>query len=208
MKLFTLTAETRGDLGKGASRRLRHADKFPAIIYGGGADPIPLTMSHSEVLKAIDDEAFYTSILNIKIDGQDTKAVVKDIQRHAFKPKILHMDFQRVSDDQTITMVVPIHFIGEENAPGVRAGGQMTHAMNNIEIQCSAKDLPEYIEIDVSNMQIGDTMHISDLPLPEGVVSVELQHGADHDQPVVAIHKARGMKADEAEGEEAEGEAS
>ena len=206
MKSFTLNAESRGDIGKGASRRLRHANQFPAVIYGGDAEPQSLTMDHSEILKVIEDEAFYTSILNVQIDGKDTRAVVKDIQRHAYKPKILHMDFQRVSEDQKIHMQVPIHFLGGENSPGVKTGGQMTHLMNSIEIECKAKDLPEYIEIDVSAMNVGDTLHISDLPLPEGVTSVELAHGEDHDQPVVAVQKARGMKADEAEESSAEDE--
>ncbi|MDX1811659.1 MAG: 50S ribosomal protein L25, partial [Gammaproteobacteria bacterium] len=112
MKSFTLIAETRGDIGKGASRRLRHAEKFPAVIYGAGEDPQSLTMSHPEILKVIEDEAFYTSILDINIDGKATKAIVKDIQRHAYKPKILHMDFMRVSPDHTIHLVVPVHITG------------------------------------------------------------------------------------------------
>jgi large subunit ribosomal protein L25 len=207
MKKFTLNAETRGDLGKGASRRLRHADKFPAVIYGGEAEPQSLTMDHPEILKVIDDESFYTSILDINIDGKASKAVVKDIQRHPYKPKVTHMDFQRVSENQTIHMLVPVHLTGAENAPGVKLGGQLTHLMNAIDVACKAKDIPEYIELDVSAMNIGDTLHISDLPLPEGVVSVELSHGEDHDQPVVAIQKSRGMKSDDEEAsEEAEGE--
>ena len=203
MHSFTLNAETRGDLGKGASRRLRHAGKFPAVIYGGNADPKSLTMDHAEILKAIDDEAFYTSIIDVKIDGQGTRAIVKDIQRHPYKPKITHMDFQRVSDDTIIHLAIPVHLLGGENAPGVKLGGQLTQLMSSIEVACAAKNIPEYVELDVSEMKVGDTLHISDLQLPEGVSSVELMHGEDHDQPVVAIQKARGMKSEEAEGEEA-----
>ncbi len=198
MKSFTLTAESRSDIGKGASRRLRHTNKIPAVIYGGAIDPISLTLNHNDILKMIEDEAFYTSILNVDIEGKTHRAVVKDIQRHAYKPKLLHMDFQRVSDDQMITMMIPIHFTGGDVAPGVKTGGQMTHNMSNIEIMCSAINLPEYIEIDVSAMEIGDTLHISDLPLPDGVTSVELSHGKDHDQPVVAVQKSRGSTEEEA----------
>ena len=203
MKNFTINAESRTDIGKGASRRLRHTNKFPAVIYGAGQDPQALTMSHDEILKHLDDEAFYTSILTIKIDGKETRAVAKDIQRHAYKPKVLHMDLQRISTSEKITMHVPIHFLGAETAPGVKLGGIMSHLMSDIEVSCLAKDLPEYIEIDVSGLNVGDTLHISDLALPEGVTSVELSHGEDHDQPIVAVQKARGMKADE---ETSEGE--
>jgi len=204
MHSFTLNAETRGDLGKGASRRLRHAGKFPAVIYGGNADPKSLTMDHAEVLKIIEDEAFYTSIIDVVIDGKGTRAVVKDIQRHPYKPKITHMDFQRVSDDTIIHLAIPIHLIGGENAPGVKLGGQLTQLMSAVEVACAAKNIPEYVELDVSGMKVGDTLHISHLPLPEGVSSVELAHGEDHDQPVVAIQKSRGMKSDETEEEASE----
>lgn len=199
MKNFNLRAELRSDLGKGASRRLRHANSVPAVIYGGGQDPQPLTINHDDVLKSIEHEAFYTSILNINVDGTNSKAVVKDIQRHAYKPKVLHMDFQRVSENEKIHMHIPIHFINGDIAPGVKAGGQLTHMMSDIEVVCKAKDLPEYIELDVSGLNIGDTLHISDLPLPEGVVSVELSHGEDHNQPVAAVVKTRGMATDAGE---------
>ena len=202
--MSTLNLTSRSDLGKGASRRLRHADQIPAVIYGGGQEPQPLQMSHNEIIKALEDEAIYTSVLDINIDGKVVKAVIKDIQRHAYKPKVLHLDFQRISENEKIHMHVPIHFLGEDDAPGLRAGGQMTHNMNDIEVVCLAKDLPEYLELDVSGLNVGDTLHISDLTLPEGVVSVDLMHGSDHDQPVVAIHKARGMKEDEGGDEAAE----
>ncbi len=202
---FTLNAQTRSDLGKGASRRLRHANSIPAVVYGAGKDPQSLTFNHDDIIKVLEHEAFYTSILNINIDGNTAKAVVKDIQRHAYKPKVLHMDFQRVSDIDKIHMHVPIHFIGEDVAPGLKAGGQIIHNMNDIEVSCLAKDLPEFIELDISGLNVGESFHISDLTLPEGVTSIELSHGADHDQPVVSIQKARGITTDEntAESEEA-----
>ncbi len=199
MSNFIINAKTRSDTGKGASRRLRHTNAFPAVIYGGGVDPQSLTLSHNDIIKSLEDEAIYTSILTVNVDGTDNKAVIKDIQRHAYKPKVLHMDFQRVSDDEVIHMHVPIHFLDGENAPGVKAGGQMSQNLSDIEVSCMAKDLPEYIEINVSHMEIGDTLHISDLSLPEGVVSVELSHGADHDQPIIAIHKSRAMSEEDEE---------
>ena len=193
MSNFIFNAESRSDTGKGASRRLRHANSVPAIIYGGKVDPQSLTLNHNDIIKILETEAVYTSILTVNIDGKANKAIIKDIQRHAYKPKVLHMDFQRVNQDEKIHMHVPIHFLGGENSPGVKAGGQMTHNMSDVEVACKAKDLPEYLEIDVSNMDIGDTLHISDLSMPAGVVSVELSHGSDHDQPIVAIHKSRAM---------------
>ena len=199
---FTLNAQLRSDLGKGASRRLRHANSIPAVIYGAGKDPQTLTFNHDDIVKSLEHEAFYSSILNINIDGSNTKAVVKDIQRHAYKPKVLHMDLQRVSETDKIHMHVPIHFTGEDVAPGVKAGGQLVHNMNDVEVICLAKDLPEYIELDVSKLNVGESLHISDLPLPEGVTSVELSHGEDHDQPVVSIQKARGMSATDEDSEE------
>ena len=203
MSNFTLNLTNRTDTGKGASRRLRHTNQIPAVIYGGEQEPQSLQMNHDDILKALADEAIYTSILDVNIDGKVTKAVFKDIQRHAYKPKVLHLDFFRVNENEKIHMHVPIHCLGGENSPGVKAGGQMNHNMSDIEVICLAKDLPEYLEIDVSNMDIGDTLHISDLTMPAGVVSAELSHGADHDQPIVAIHKSRAMTDDDAASDDA-----
>ncbi len=197
MSTFTLNLTNRTDKGKGASRRLRRTNQIPAVIYGGGTEPQSLQMNHDDIIKALSDGAIYTSVLDINIDGKVTKAVFKDIQRHAYKPKVLHIDFLRINDNEKIHMHIPIHCLGGDVAPGVKAGGQMNHNMSDIEVICLAKDLPEYLEIDVSEMNIGDTLHISDLPLPEGVVSAELAHGAAHDQPIVAIHKSRGMSEDD-----------
>jgi len=208
MNTFTFTAQTREDLGKGASRRLRHADSIPAIIYGGELDPQAVTLNHNDVLKSLEHESIYTSIVTVKVGDTEHKTIIRDIQRHSHKPKVLHVDFQRISQTEKIHMPVPIHFIGGENAPGVKTGGQMTHNMNEIEVSCLAKDLPSYIELDVSTLEIGDTLHISDLQLPEGVSSVALAHGEDYDQPVVAINKSRGMSDDDSESSEEETEES
>ena len=187
-----IEAVTRADIGKGASRRLRHANQIPAVLYGGGTDPVSLTFDHNDILKSLDNEAFYSSILTVKVDGKANKAVLKDVQRHAYKPKVLHIDLQRVSDKEKIHMHVPLHFIGDDKAPGLREGGLLTHNMSDLEIVCMAKDLPEFIEVDVSNMGLEETLHISDLKLPAGVESVQLSHGADHDLPVAAMHKKKG----------------
>ena len=194
---FTVNAESRSDLGKGASRRLRRANLIPAVIYGGEENPLSLTINHDDVIKALQNEAFYSSILDISIAGKSQKAVLKDVQRHAFKPKVLHMDFQRVNEKEKIHMHVPLHFEGEAVAPGAKAGGLVSHQLSDLEVTCLAKDLPEYILVDVSAMDIGDTIHISDLSLPAGVESVALAHGADHDLPVVAVQKLRGASEDD-----------
>jgi len=207
MSTFTLNLTNRTDLGKGASRRLRHLNQIPAVIYGSGLEPQSLQMNHDDIIRVLEDEAVYTSILDINIDGKVTKAVFKDIQRHAYKPKVLHLDFLRVNENEKIHMHVPIHFLGADMAPGVKAGGQVNHNLNDIEVVCLAKDLPEFLELDVSALNMGDALHISDVTLPEGVISAELQHGPDHDQPVVAIHKSRALTdSEEEDGDEAASE--
>jgi large subunit ribosomal protein L25 len=205
---FVLEAESRTEAGKGASRRLRHADKVPAIMYGGEVDPQPITLSHSEVMKALEHEAFYSHILTVNVDGKANKAVLRDVQRHPYKPIVMHMDLQRVSDKDTISMKVPLHFIGEDVAPGVKIGGGIvSHTLTEVEISCQAKNLPEYIEVDLSQLEVDHSFHLSEIQLPEGVTIVALMHGEDHDLPVASIHVPRGAKesADEGEGEAAEG---
>jgi len=189
---FTIEAVTRSDEGKGASRRLRHAGNIPAVIYGGDKDPVSLTIEHNKILHALENEAFYTSILKVNIDGKTEKAILRDVQRHAYKPKVTHIDLQRVSGADIIHMNVPLHFIGEDKAAGVKAGGALTHNMSELEISCAANDLPEFIEVDVTALELEGVLHISDIKLPKGVTSVALSHGEDHDQPVAAIHKKRG----------------
>jgi large subunit ribosomal protein L25 len=208
---FELEASIRQDMGKGASRRLRRDKKVPAILYGGNATPVALVMDHDKVMHSLEHEAFYSHILTVNVDGKSENAVLKDLQRHPFKPTILHLDLQRVSADEKLRMNVPLHFIGEDMAPGVKqSGGVISHLVNDVEIACLPKDLPEYIEVDVSALQLNDTVHLSDLKLPSGTELVELQHGPEHDQPVVSIHLPRGAKEEEAEEGEAaadEGEA-
>jgi len=189
---FDLNADVRNDMGKGASRRLRRTGKVPAILYGAGKDPQLLQLSHNEVMRNLEHEAFYSHILSVKVGGKVEQAVLKDLQRHPHKPIIMHLDLQRVSATEKLRMHVPLHFIGEDMAPGVKQGGGIiSHLLNDVEILCFPKDLPEYLEVDVSALQLNETLHLSDVRLPTGVDLVELLHGAEHDQPVVSIHLPR-----------------
>jgi len=197
---FVLNAEKRADVGKGASRRLRHAGKVPAVIYGGDKEAESLVVNHNELIKHLENEAFYSSILKVQIGGSTEQAILRDLQRHVSKPKIVHLDLQRVSASEKLHMHVPLHFIGEDKAPGVKAGGIISHSMTDIEVSCLPQDLPEFLEIDVSKMEMDDVIHISDIKLPAGVSSVALSHGEDHDLPVVAIHKTRATATEEEAG--------
>jgi large subunit ribosomal protein L25 len=197
---FELEASVRQDLGKGASRRLRRDNKVPAVIYGGGVEPVSLVMAHNKVMHSLENEAFYSHILTVNIDGKVEKAVLKDLQRHPYKPAILHLDLLRVNDAEKLRMNVPLHFIGEDVAPGVKgSGGSVAHLINDVEIDCLPRDLPEFIEVDISSLELDATLHLSDLKLPDGVELVQLQHGPEHDLPIVSIHMMRGAKDDSEE---------
>ena len=204
---FIVNAETRTDVGKGASRRLRHAGKVPAIIYGSGKDPVSLTVGHDEFMHHLEHEAFYSHILTVNVDGKKQKAVLKDLQRHPSKPRMLHIDFLRVSDKDVIHMSIPVHFLNEEESAGVKEGGLVSHLMTTIDIACKASDLPEYLQLDIIEVEVGGSLHLSDIELPKGVEIPALAHGADHDLPVVSIHMPRAVVEEEpseaAEGVEA-----
>ena len=208
---FDLIAEIREDQGKGASRRLRHQGKVPAIIYGAGRPPRALLFDHNKVLKQLENESFYSSVLNIKVGNKNQAAILKDMQRHPAKPRIMHMDFQRIVEDQEIKMNVPLHFIGEDVAPGVKqGGGSVSHLMSDVEVVCLPKFLPGYINVDVSGMELDDMLSLSDIKLPEGVEIPALAQGPEADRPIVAIHviKAAPVEEDlEVEGVGEEGEA-
>ncbi len=191
---FELDAEVRTDMGKGASRRLRHANKIPAVMYGGGEDPVSLTMDHNKVMHALENEAFYSHILTINIDGKGAKAILRDLQRHPAKPVILHADFQRVNMKEKLHMNVPLHFINEDIAPGVKEeGGLIQHNVVEVEVSCLPTDLPEYIEVDVAELTMGNSLHLSDIKLGDGIELVQLAHGESHDLPIVSIHKPRAV---------------
>jgi len=204
MSIFELEAESRSDMGKGASRRLRRDGKVPAVIYGGGEDPQSIALVHSEILKRLDHEAFYSHILTVNIDGKPGNAVLRDMQRHPAKPIIMHMDFQRVDENKPIRVHVPLHFVGEDVAPGAKAGGLITHELIEVALDVLPRHLPEFIEVDVSALEVGESRHLSDLPLPESGSLVELARGEGHDLPVVSIHIRRGGGETE-EGDAAEG---
>jgi large subunit ribosomal protein L25 len=203
MSIFEIEAESRSDMGKGASRRLRRDGKVPAIVYGGDEKPQSIALLHSEVLKRLDHEAFYSHILTVNVDGKAHKAVLRDIQRHPAKPTVMHMDFQRINENEAIRVRVPLHFVGENVAPGVKAGGMVSHEMIEVELEVLPRHLPEYIEVDVSGLALGEALKLSDLPLPESGSVVELSRGEDHDLPVVSVHTRRGA-AEAVEGEEGE----
>ncbi|HEC20329.1 MAG TPA: 50S ribosomal protein L25/general stress protein Ctc [Gammaproteobacteria bacterium] len=197
---FNIIAESRADVGKGASRRLRRTGKVPGILYGSGKDPLSLTVDHDDLMHHLDHEAFYSHILTVTVDGKAEKAVLKDLQRHPAKRKVLHVDFLRVSDKDVIHMQVPMHFINEDISVGVKAGGLVSHLMTTVEITCMAGDLPEYLQVDLADLEVGASLHLSDIKLPEGVAITALTHGEDHDLPVVSINAPKGGgETDEAE---------
>ena len=197
---FDLIAEIREDQGKGASRRLRHQGKVPAIIYGAGRPPRSLSFDHNKVLKQLENESFYSSVLNIKVGSKKQAVILKDMQRHPAKPRIMHMDFQRIVEDEEIKMNVPLHFIGEDIAPGVKdGGGKVSHIMTDVEIVCLPRYLPEYIDVDVSALELDDMLTLSDIKLPEGVEMPALAQGPEADRPVVSIHVIKEVVIEEEE---------
>lgn len=206
---FDLIAETREGQGKGASRRLRREGKVPAIIYGAGRPPRQLAFDHNKVLKQLENESFYSSILNIKVGEKSQAAIVKDIQRHPAKRIIMHMDFQRIVADEKIKMNVPIHLVGSEEAVGVKeGGGSVSHLKTDVEVSCLPKDLPEYFEVDISALGLDEMLHLSDIKVPDGVELPELALGSEHDQAIVSIHVikvAAVVEEGDAVGAEAEG---
>ncbi|MEE3056246.1 MAG: 50S ribosomal protein L25/general stress protein Ctc [Pseudomonadota bacterium] len=204
---FKLDASVRTDLGKGASRRLRREDKLPGIIYGGEEAPVSITLDHNKVNNSADFEAFYSHVLEINLDGKVVEVLVKDMQRHPFKPKITHIDFQRVIAGQDVHTNVPLHFVNEEKSAAVKAGGIAEHHVTEIEVTCLPKNLPEFIEVDMAGVEMGQTLHLSDLTLPAGVASVELAKNDEaHDLAVVTVKPAPKAADAEEDGEEAASE--
>ena len=187
---FEITAEPRNDQGKGASRRLRHAGKVPAVIYGGHADARSVSFEHHRLLQLVDNEKFYSSIISVTVGGEKQPTIVKDVQMHPARPAVLHVDLQRVSENEKIRLHLPIHFKGEAASPGVKTqGGVVSHMMADVEISCLPKDLPEFLEVDMSAMNLNDTIHLGDIALPPGVTIAALAHGRN--PPVVSIHAPR-----------------
>jgi len=186
---FELVAEFRETQGKGASRRLRHEGKVPAILYGGHLEARALTLSHQKLAIMLDNERFYSTILSLKVGDQTQAAILKDVQRHPFKNAILHIDFQRVEENEKIRIAIPLHFKGAAVSPGVKSqGGIVSHMRNEVEISCLPKDLPEFIEVDMSGLSLNESIHLSQLQVPPGVQLLDL---AREDSAVAAIHSPR-----------------
>lgn len=195
MSDLTLNAELREVVGKGASRRLRHANKVPAILYGEGKEPVSLTLAHNKVFRAQEEEAFYTQVLTLNIGKEKVECLIKDMQRHPFKQIIMHMDFMRIDAKHAVHTNVPVHFLNEDEA--AKKGGTVAHQINEIAVTCLPGDLPEFIEVDCSVLEVGQTLHLSDIALPKGVTSDELSKGEDHDQAVVTLNAPKGSNDDD-----------
>lgn len=207
---FVLPARVRARTGTGLVRRLRNEGEVPAVLYGAGKENLSIAVNHDLLFHSLDKEEFHSAVITIDTDGTKEQAILRSVQRHPHKVKILHADFQRVDDRKPITMSLPIHFIGEEECVGVKTdGGMISHLMNEVEVTCLPKDLPDNIQLDVSNLHLGDSLHLSDIQLPEDVQITAFMHGDEHehDNAVVAVQAQRVEQEVEevSELEEAEG---
>jgi len=204
MANYVLNADVREVQGKGASRRLRREEGLtPGIVYGGEKEPTQVTLKLNELNKAFEDEGFFSHVITLNVGSTKESVLIKDVQRHPYKPVVLHVDFQRVSKTTVVKQHIPLHFINEEACKGVKlGGGKIAHNMTDVVVICEAQNLPEFIEVDMTDVEVGTTLHLSDLKLANGVEILELTHGADHDAAVVSVEAPKGGAADEA-GEEA-----
>ena len=203
---FEINADLREDMGKGASRRLRRlADQVPAIIYGGKKDPQPLTLIRKDLEKALENEAFYSHVLTINVGKGKEKAILKDLQRHPARDSVMHADFLRVDDKTMVKVHVPIHFLNEDTCHGVKVeGGMIQHQATDVEVQCLPGDIPEYLEVDMLNVETGQIVHLSEITLPEGVTSMALALGEDHDLAIASVNAPKGIADDDEEAAPAE----
>lgn len=206
MSDLTLNAKVRSDAGKGASRRLRRLEaRVPGIMYGGTDSPQPISVLQKDLFKALENEAFFSSVVTVDVDGKKETVILRDLQRHPARPVLLHVDFQRVSADTKVNVKVPLHFLNEDACKGVKAGGIVSHTLTELEVSAPAARLPEFIEVDLLDLEMDAIIHISDLSLPAGVESVALAQGADHDLVVASVHKPRvTIESEAAEGENGE----
>lgn len=192
MSEHTITAASRSDEGKGASRRLRRSAQIPAIVYGGDVDPQSIQFDHEKIWQASQNEWFYSSILALDLGGKVQKVLLRDMQRHPYKQQIMHLDFQRVSENVAIRVNVPLHFLNEDTSPaGKAADVVVSHELNEIAVSCLPKDLPEFIEVDLATLSVGDVIHLSQITLPAGVEIPELRLGKEHDVAVVSAKHGR-----------------
>lgn len=195
---FTLNAKNRTDEGKGASRRLRRLEnRVPAVIYGGTQEAQSISLELRELVKALESEAFYSHVLTINVDGKPEQAVIKALQRHPAKNTPMHADFLRIDATHKLTIRVPVHYLNQDTCVGVKLeGGELAIMAADLEIACLPSDLPEFLEVDLKDVHVGTTLHISDIKLPKGVEVPALALGHDHDQPIANVHKSR-VEADE-----------
>ncbi|MEI7036013.1 50S ribosomal protein L25/general stress protein Ctc [Fulvimonas yonginensis] len=202
-----IKAQSRTDAGKGASRRLRRASMVPAVIYGAGQPPENIQIEHNTILLAAKHEWFFSSILDLNVDGKVQKVLVRDWQKHPFKQQMLHMDFLRINENEAVRVNVPLHFLNQEKSPaGKTSGVVISHNLTEVEVSCLPKDLPEFIELDLADLKPGDIVHLSQIKLPKGVDVPALHLGADHDIAVVTANavKEEAEPAAEAAAPEAE----
>jgi large subunit ribosomal protein L25 len=196
--VFEFVAETRGQSGKSAAKRARRIGNVPAVLYGGHKDPQMLVLSHNEVIKHLEHEAVYSHVLDVTIDGKTEKAILKGVQRNPAKFQVLHLDFQRVEMTEMVKVHVPLHFTNEHTGVGGKKGGIAAHSMTDVEVSCLPSALPEFVEVNLSTLDVGETLHLSDLVLPEGVSIVVLAQGAEHNLPVVSMMASKATKDDTA----------
>jgi large subunit ribosomal protein L25 len=210
--LIHLNAELRSDSGKGASRRLRHQGQVPAIVYGGKRDPAMITIAHNEFLHELENEAIYTQVIELRVGDRRQEVILRDLQRHPYKNRLLHADFFRIDRNTPIKVVVPVHVNNSENCVGVKQdGGMLTQQIAEIEIIALPKDLPEYLEVDAEHLHLGETLHLTDIVMPEGVQIVSLSHLDDvedlehdvHNLGVLSVVKTRAEEVIEDEAPEA-----
>ncbi|MCX7101626.1 MAG: 50S ribosomal protein L25/general stress protein Ctc [Methylobacter sp.] len=192
--VFEFVAVSRGQSGKSAARRARRAGEVPAVIYGGHSEPKMISLSHNEVIKHLSHEAVYSHVLEISVDGNNEKAILKAVQRHPAKFQVLHLDFLRVEMSELLKVHVPLHFINESNSVGGKKGGIVAHSMIDVEVSCFPAALPDFIEVDLINLDIGESAHLSDIALPDGVEILALAQGPEHDHPVASMMPSKASK--------------
>ncbi len=206
-KSHELAVQLRKDEGKGASRRLRRAKRVPAIVYGGDLAPVSIDMDHKDVFFASEHEWFYSAILDLNLDGDLQQVILRDMQRHPYKQQILHLDFMRITAGQEVRVRIPVHFLNQDESPAGKTGNVViSHEMTEVEVTCLPKNLPEFIELDLAKMEVGDTVHLSELKLPEGVEIPALKFGEDHDSAVAVARFAKEEIEDESETDAADGD--
>ncbi len=196
--VFEFVAESRGQSGSSVARRARRQGNVPAVIYGGASEPQLLVLNHNDVIKHLEHEAVYSHVLDVTVDGKTDKAILKGVQRNPARFQILHLDFLRVNASDVVKVHVPLHFVNESTSVGAKKGGIAAHSLVDLEVTCLPSDLPEFIEVDLANLDVGGTIHLSDIVLPKGVEIVALAQGSEHDLPVVSIMASKASKDDAA----------